>query len=105
MRRSLALLGLAVPLAIAAAVFFVPTAEPQAASGSTFVVPAHDGYGVADCLASGGDCGKTVADAWCAANGYHHAASFGPLGRDEVTASLSTSAARMTPSYSITCAE
>lgn len=39
----------------------------------TFLIPASDGYGVADCLARGDECAAQVANAWCAAQGYHHA--------------------------------
>lgn len=40
----------------------------------TFLIPARDGYGVADCLTRGDACAVQVANAWCAAQGYHHAA-------------------------------
>ncbi len=49
-------------------------ATPTLAGGKpTFVVSARDGYGVAECLTRGDACSVQVANAWCAAQGYHHA--------------------------------
>jgi hypothetical protein len=42
-----------------------------------FVIAAADGYGVEDCLAEAGECGKAVADAWCEAHGDGAALDFG----------------------------
>ena len=44
---------------------------------NTFVIAAAQGYGVEDCLAEGGECGRAVADAWCAAEGRGPAVDFG----------------------------
>ena len=44
---------------------------------SVFVIAASDGYGIGDCLAEGGSCGRMIADAWCVAHGATHAISFG----------------------------
>jgi hypothetical protein len=52
----------------------------QAASAGqahAFTIAANDGYGLQDCLAEGGECGRAVADAWCAAEGRGAALSFG----------------------------
>jgi len=46
--------------------------------GHTFIIAAADGYGVEDCLAEGGECGRVVADAWCEAHGHGSAVAFGP---------------------------
>lgn len=51
---------------------------PGSYASSTFILPANDGYGVADCLAHGGECALTVANAWCSAQGYHHASGMRP---------------------------
>jgi hypothetical protein len=55
-------------------------AEPAPAGigGTSFVVSAADGYGVNDCIRSGDDCAKIVADAWCQAHGLGGAKHFGP---------------------------
>lgn len=45
---------------------------------SLYAVAANDGYGLADCLAGGSECGQVVADAWCEAHGRGKALSFGP---------------------------
>lgn len=80
---------------------------PAAAQGErSFLIPANDGYGVADCLASGGGCGSIVADAWCEAHGLGKAAQYGPVDPTEVTASIG--GAKVVPAartYSVTCAE
>ena len=60
------------------ALVFSPAAG-HAADGRTFIVGATEGYGVEDCLAEAGDCGKVVADALCEAHGKGPALSFGPF--------------------------
>jgi hypothetical protein len=54
-------------------------AEP-ASGAKSFVVSASDGYGINDCIKSGEDCAKIVADAWCEAHGHGVAMKFGPAG-------------------------
>lgn len=76
------------------------TAAPAPAAQS-FIVSAADGYGVNDCIKSGEDCAKIVADAWCEAHGHGAARNFGPVG--DVTASIrpvavKTAARRRKPS-------
>lgn len=65
---------------------------PNAAANhveKTFLIPSSDGYGVADCLTSAGsECGKTVANAWCEAQGYAAAGSFGIAEADEYTGAI-----------------
>jgi hypothetical protein len=55
-------------------------------AGNSFLVVATDGYGVEDCLAEGGECGRVVADAWCEAHGHGAAISFGVA--DDVTGAI-----------------
>ena len=50
---------------------------PRAGQGHAFTVAANDGYGVQDCLGESGECGRAVADAWCAAEGRGAALSYG----------------------------
>ena len=55
----------------------------------TFLIPSSDGYGVGDCLTSpGSECGKTVANAWCEAQGYAAAASFGIAAAEDYTGAI-----------------
>ena len=98
MRRALTVLGLTTLLAAAAASFVVlPNGTSRAAAtdnDSTFIVSANDGYGLGDCLASGNDCGKIVANAWCEAQGFARAESFGRAAPDDLTGSVEKASAR-----------
>lgn len=67
-------------LAFASALILAASgAGPSLAGGTdadgkpTFLISARDGYGVAECLTRGDACAVQVANAWCAAQGYHHA--------------------------------
>jgi hypothetical protein len=60
--------------------------QARAQEGPVFTVAASEGYGVAECLVSRGQCGQVVADAWCEAHGYGRAMAFGLA--DDVTASI-----------------
>lgn len=101
MRRSIAALGLVVAVAVGATILStVPSEETLAATGGeTFVIPANDGYGIAECVTSGSSaCGQVVADAWCEAQGFARSASFG-LADVQVTGSIGTSSRPI----SVTC--
>jgi hypothetical protein len=93
MRRAAALLGFASVLGAAVASFVVlpqgATRAAPTAGEATFLIPASDGYGVADCL-TGADpeCGQVIATAWCEAQGYIRAASFGPAAAEDHTGSV-----------------
>jgi len=55
----------------------------------TFLIPAGEGYGVGDCLSNGeSSCGQVVANAWCEAQGFASAASFGVAAQDEYTGAI-----------------
>jgi hypothetical protein len=107
MRRTISVLAFTAILASAAASYTVfPEGQGRvtAVAHATFLVPGHDGYGVGDCLASGGECGQLVANTWCEAQGFRRAVSFGPTSPDEVTGSIQTvSTAKREPPMSITC--
>ena len=61
----------------------VPQAE------KTFLIPAGEGYGVGDCLTNGeSSCGQVVANAWCEAQGFAAAGSFGVAAQDEYTGAI-----------------
>jgi len=64
-------------LAAAFAIGFGPSETAWAGQGHPITVAANDGYGLEDCLSEGGECGRAVADAWCAAEGRGAALSYG----------------------------
>jgi hypothetical protein len=111
MRRTIALAGFAAALGLAAAsLIALPSGASRAADGkeSTFLIPASDGYGVADCLSTGSsECGRVVADAWCEAQGFSRSESFGRAAADEVTGSIDTLTPRKESErpIRITCAD
>ncbi|TDR93574.1 hypothetical protein [Enterovirga rhinocerotis] len=100
-RRSLAIMGFGLAVIGGAVAFSVLPSPTEAASsrGPTFVIPANDGYGVAECLNSGSACGQVMADAWCEAQGFRRSASFGPVDV-ETTGSIEPSRRPI----SVTCA-
>ena len=62
---------------------------------ATFLIPAADGYGVADCLTTGGsECGRIVADAYCEAQGFAKSARFGRAAAEDLTGSVPAPAGR-----------
>jgi hypothetical protein len=74
--------------------FFVSAARispAQASEGHTFIFAVAEGYGIEDCLAEGGECGRAVADAWCEAHGHGAALAFGVA--DDVTGAISSKTA------------
>ena len=66
---------------------------------SNFIVSAADGYGVNECIKSGQECAKIVADAWCEAHGHGAAKAFGRA--DDVTGAIQKTAIRDTPAKTI----
>jgi hypothetical protein len=110
MRRAYAMLGLGTAVLLSvASLTFMPKSSKASSTASpvteeTFLVPAHDGYGVAECLVSGHTCGQAVADTWCEAQGYLRATSFRQVEAGEVTGSVQKVALSATPQpVSITC--
>ncbi|GJE09381.1 MULTISPECIES: hypothetical protein [Methylobacterium] len=56
----------------------------------TFLIPSSDGYGVGECLTTPDSaCGQVVANAWCEAQGYAAANSYGVAAADEYTGAIS----------------
>jgi hypothetical protein len=99
MRRVLALLGFGAFVVAGTASFTLPPNGSSRASSTkaaeTFLIPASDGYGVADCLAGGNlDCGRVIAAAWCEAQGFARAESFGPAMAEDHTGSVEARKAR-----------
>lgn len=90
MRRVFAAAGfVALSGALVMSFLLAPTSHLRASSGdsATFLIPAADGYGIADCLIGGGDCGLVVAQSWCEAHGWGRAASFGRAAAEDMTGS------------------
>lgn len=108
MRRTIAVLAFTAVLASAAASFTVlpETTNAAEAADATFMVPAHDGYGVGECLATGGECGRLIANAWCETQGYARAVAFGPAASEDRTASIRTVSTEATSRpVSVTCSK
>ena len=91
MRRAIALVGLLGMIGGGLSLSVLPTTKTIAASNAqrTFLIPASDGYGVADCISSKAECGKIVANAWCEAQGFAKATEFGVANREDFTGTLS----------------
>ena len=72
-------------LCLAAALF----STAAQAEKSTFIIANNaDGYGVDRCLATGANCGMTVATAYCKSRDYARAAAFHKVDRDEITGAV-----------------
>lgn len=82
------------PLAVGLGLQAAMTGAPRAAEGLDFIVPDSDGYGIADCMKPGMECGHVIADAWCEAHGHGRASMFGLT--DDVTGSTKVSTAAPT---------
>jgi hypothetical protein len=75
--RNLAPLSALLAFAAVCALGFGLSQAASAGQTRAFTIAANDGYGLLDCLAEGGECGRAVADAWCATEGRGAALSFG----------------------------
>jgi hypothetical protein len=73
--------------------------------GHTFIIAAADGYGVEDCLAEAGECGRVVADAWCEAHGHGSAIAFGPAEDVTETISVGVAANKSQRPYMVRCGD
>jgi hypothetical protein len=74
-------------------------AAAPASAPKSFIVSAADGYGVNECIKTGDECARIVADAWCEAHGYGAAKAFGRA--DDVTGAIEKTAVRETPAKAI----
>jgi hypothetical protein len=77
--------------AIAAASVIFSAAAAQAEKRVFIVANDGDGYGVDNCLASGGPCGTAVANSYCHAREFAQATSFRKVDRDDITGAIPTS--------------
>jgi hypothetical protein len=105
MRRPIAVFGLLSVLTLSAASFIVlPNGTSKAnVVNATFLIPASDGYGVADCLTGENECGRIVANAWCEAHGFSRADTFGLAIEDVTGSTTATVTNRSERPISITC--
>ena len=89
MRRAFTMLGMGTVVFLAAAsLTLLPNGTKASSTQATFMVPAADGYGVAECLITNQACGQVVATAWCEAHGYAKAVSYRQIAPDEVTGTI-----------------
>lgn len=109
MRRAVALVGLFGIAAAGISLSIMPTSRSVAAANEprTFLIPASDGYGVADCISTKAECGKIVANAWCELQGFGKAVAFGVAAREDFTGSVTkqSPAQAAEQPLSITCGE
>ncbi len=83
--------------------FFLPPATvlsllagllQAAAETKTFIVENHrDAYGVDQCLATGANCGRPMASAYCQSRQFGQALSFRKVGPDDLTGSAADAGA------------
>jgi len=93
MRRAFTMLGVGTVVFLAAAsLTLLPNGTQASSTEATFMVPAADGYGVAECLITNQACGQVVATAWCEAHGYAKAISYRQVTPDEVTGAIQKAA-------------
>jgi hypothetical protein len=70
----------------AAAACLLAWASPAGAETRVFIIENQpDGYGVDACLASGANCGKPVASAYCQSREFGRAVSFRKIDPEEIT--------------------
>ena len=73
-------------IAPATTVVFLALACSASAETKIFIVENQpDGYGIDQCLASGANCGKPMASAYCQSRKYGQAVSFRKIEPDEIT--------------------
>ena len=61
-----------------------------AQEGENYTISGNDGYGIVECMHTGSDCGRLIADSWCEAHGHAHALAYG-AGQD-LTGAISNAA-------------
>jgi hypothetical protein len=103
MPRFFAVTGSMMALLAVSMAFLVPQALH--AGSANFLIPASEGYGVADCLVKGDSCGQIVANAWCEAHGYGVATAFGEARPEDMTASTPALSPKKDPPILISCGE
>jgi hypothetical protein len=83
-----------VTAALAFAAIAITSLAPVHAEKRLFIVANQaDGYGVDNCLATGAECGKAVANTYCRSHDFAQALSFQKIDRDDITAAIPADAA------------
>jgi hypothetical protein len=77
--------------ACAAISMLLGAAEAQAEKRMFIIANDGDGYGVDNCLASGGPCGAAVANSYCHSREFAQATSFRKVDRDDITGAIPAS--------------
>jgi hypothetical protein len=77
--------------AAALATVLFGAASAQAEKRIFIIANNADGYGVDRCLASGAECGATVANSYCKSRDYAQALSFSKVDRDDITGAIPAS--------------
>jgi hypothetical protein len=73
-------------IALPTIIVFLALALPAGAETRIFIVENQpDGYGIDQCLASGANCGKPMASAYCQSRKYGQAVSFRKAEPDEIS--------------------
>ena len=81
-------LSAAIALLLNATIFSAVSAR---AEKRIFIIANDDGYGVDNCLTSGGPCGAAVANSYCRAREFAQAIAFRKVDRDDITGAIPTS--------------
>ncbi len=58
-------------------------------AAESYTIPANDGYGIGECMQSGNECGRVMADSWCEAHGHAHVLAYGT--NEDVTGAIKAS--------------
>ena len=74
--------------ACAAMCMLLAAASAQAERRVFIIANDGDGYGVDNCLASGGPCGTAVANSYCRSREFAQALSFRKVDRDDITGAI-----------------
>lgn len=88
--------------ALFAGVLFVAGgASAETGPGAAYVISDQEGYGLLECLTQKDDCGKIVADSWCAAHGHGAARAFGRANDAAAPSEAKASGASVAPDAAI----
>ena len=82
-----------VPIAVVALMVSLP-AVAGVQEGTDYTISEDEGYGIADCMHSGRECGRVIADSWCESHGHAHVLAYG-MGSD-VTGSIASPTKQIT---------
>ena len=84
-RTPVSCLAIASSIVLAAGLF----SSSRAQEAENYTISGNDGYGIAECMKTGSECGRVIADSWCESHGHAHALGY-EMGED-VTGALPAS--------------